>query len=362
MKLTLKTLLKTFSLNTRLKQTIAAVLTLSIIACAPIQRSTAPASDQPTIAARNTGNLVTLFLVKKDNLKNEFRGEVYPIALMLNDRYVEATTDVTEAVRNKASQDRILEIDSQRIIINAVKDFTVISNHQKLGDFQVEKPIVSQFSCSSMITGQGQFQGQASLQSAFEQIPPARSNRASGSVPQKFDETWKTTIAVSQSTALSQLPTASEADLARYRQDILPLGKAAIAQAAKANGTTVSGEAILESIQVVDLDRDGLPEVLGKVKQGEPGANASQRTRTGFAAVWITYKDGKPQLLGTPEASVGSDSNRSPYNLLETIDLNGDSIDEAIVERLGYESVSYEIYEYKNSRLARVFSGAGYGC
>lgn len=173
--------MKSMFLKTRVGQAIASVLLISVMACNPFQQSTSgvPGGSEDSQAMAPQGspretissNLVALFIVKKDNLKNEFRGEVYPIALLLNDHYLEIINDVTEDIRNDASRDRIIQINNQRIVFNAVKTFTVISDHQKLGEFQVEKPIVSQFACSSIITGQGSFQGQTSLQTVFDQIP-----------------------------------------------------------------------------------------------------------------------------------------------------------------------------------------------
>lgn len=198
---------------------------------------------------------------------------------------------------------------------------------------------------------------------------PERSGRFTGYVGnQQFDEIWRTAIAISQAPSLSTPPAAAEANLARYRQDLLALGKAAIAQVAR--GAEVPGEAVVEFIQVVDLNRDGSPEIFGKVRQGN-AANTStsqQPDPVGFATIWLTYRDGKPQLLETTQAAVGLPGSQPPsdsfetYDLLETIDINGDGIDEAIVKRTAYELTSFEIYEYKTDRLNRVFSGAGYGC
>jgi hypothetical protein len=349
---------------------ISAGLT-SLIACVPDQRSVVPGkvseSTQATIplnSTQNATNLVALFFVKKDNLKNEFRGEIYPLALLLNGRYVDVSQDVTLDIRNNALPERILTINNPRTYLNAIQNFTVISDRQKLGDFQVEKPIVSQFTCSSFITGQGKFQGQTSLQTVFDQIPKQRESRFNGYIrSQQYDQTWRSAIALSQAPALSKSPAVAEADLTRYRQDVLALGKTAITKVA--NGASVPGEAMVESIQVVDLDRDGSPEIFGQVKQGAaPQATGSQRPNpTGFAAVWVSYKGGQLQTLETTQASVSQfGSERTTYNLLETIDLNGDGIDEVIAQRTGYESISFEIYDYKNNRLDRVFSSAGYGC
>jgi hypothetical protein len=345
----------------------ATVLLMSLAAC-----------NQPQMTqnqAKVSSNLVALLFIKKDNLKNEFRAEIYPIALLLNDHYLEIGTNLTRDLRDYGSpdgsnRDRILSINNQKIVTNAIKDFTVISDRQKLGEFQVEKPIISQFQCSSIVTGQGNFQGQASLQAIFDQLPQSRTGGFSGGTrQQKFDETWRTAIAFSNSVApalspslaISKPPTPTEADLARYRETALSFGKAAITEVA--NAGKVPGEAVVESMRVVDLDQDGSPEIFSKVRQGNPANSSQSRTPTGFAAVWFSYKGGQTQLLETTQASVSlAGSQRFPYELLETIDLNGAGVQEAIVQRTNYESTSFEIYEYRNNQLDQVFQGAGYGC
>lgn len=343
-------------------QVVATALLLTLAACA-LPQTSVPQSPAPEKAP---ANLVALLFVKKDNLNNELRGEIYPIALLLNDHYLEIGTDLTQDLRdfgtpNAAGRDRILSLNNQRVVTNAIQNFTVISNGQTLGEFQVEKPIISQFSCSSIITGQGNFQGQTSLQAIFDQLPQSRTGRFSGEIQQQqFDETWRTAIALSQPPEISTLPPPSDADLTRYRQAALTFGKTAIAKVA--NGGTVPGEAVVESLQVVDLDQDRSPEIFSTVKQGN-SANSPSQTPTGFAAVWFSDQAGQPQLLETTQASVSlAGSQRFPYELLETTDINGDGVQEAIVQRTGYESTSFEIYEYKNKQLNRVFEGAGYGC
>ena len=341
---------------------IATALLMTLAACKLPQT---PVTQSPT-SEKATASLIALLFIKKDNLNNELRGEIYPIALLLNDHYLEIGTDLTRDLRDFGTLDaagraRILSLNNQRVATNVIQNFTVVSNGQTLGEFRVEKPIISQFSCSSIITGQGNFQGQTSLQTIFDQLPQSQTGGFSGEIRQQpFDETWRIAIALSQASEIPKPPAPSEVDLARYRQVALTFGKTAIADVA--NGGAVPGEAVVESIQVIDLDQDGSPEIFSTVKQGN-SANLPSQTPTGFAAVWFSYQGEQPQLLETTQSSVSlSGSQRFPYKLLETIDINGDGVQEAIVQRTGYESISFEIYEYKNKQLNRVFAGAGYGC
>jgi hypothetical protein len=92
--------------------------------------------------------------------------------------------DVTLDTRNEAKFDRLIELKNQRLIVNTSKNFMIVANHQELGDFQVEKPIIGQFACSASITEAGRFRDQTTLSTVFDQIPKEQSG---GVEVQKFD-------------------------------------------------------------------------------------------------------------------------------------------------------------------------------
>ncbi len=350
------------------RKAIAFLLLLGIGGCIP---SKSPfTSSTPSASTSDGTNLIALLWVRKDNLKNEYRAEIYPIALLLNGHYLEVSEDVTQDLRDNSipdiTPDRIIQFNEKRIIVNAVQSFTVVSNDQELGNFQVEKPIISQFSCSSLITGQGHFQGQTLLATIFEQIPEEQTSQFKATVRnQKFDESWRTAIALSRvPSPLVQPPVVSQAEESEYRQAAQKVGKEVIGRLLEAQ--SLSGEAVVETIQVLDLNRDGTPEILANIKQESSiNENTSQRTNpTGFATLWLTYKDGTPQLLETIQAVTSATGiQRSPhYEFLGAIDMTGDGIEEVLMKRTDYEYSVFEIYEYENNRLNRVFSGAGFGC
>ena len=97
-------------------------------------------------------NLIGLSLVKKDNLTNEYRGEIYPIALLINGRYVDVSTDVTTSVRDDLSEEVLLKTFGNQSLLSAVQNFTVLNQGEKLGEFQVQKLGISQFACSTKLT------------------------------------------------------------------------------------------------------------------------------------------------------------------------------------------------------------------
>jgi hypothetical protein len=65
--------------------------------------------------------------MKKTISTINFELKFTPIALLLNDHYLEVSNDVTQDIRNNGARDRILQLTDQRIVTNAIKNFTVVS-------------------------------------------------------------------------------------------------------------------------------------------------------------------------------------------------------------------------------------------
>ncbi len=314
-------------------------------------------------------NLIGLSLVKKDNLTNEYRGEIYPIALLINGRYVDASTDVTTSVRDDLSEDVLLKTFGNQSLLSAVQDFTVLNQGQKLGDFQVQKLGISQFACSTKVTGQGSFSTEQPLETVFNSLPEDQVGGFAGSIGNKqFDESWRWTIALSQynpakPAAIATLDATTEA---KYRQDLITTANTLFAQ--EPQSQNVTGETVVEKISVVDLNQDGQPEIYGLVRQGvDPKDQSSRESRDAgivgaYANVWLTYSNQQPQTLASQITPYSAIAARPAYELITTVDINGDGIQEAIVKNIGYEGTSFGIYEYQGNQLKQVFSGAGYGC
>jgi hypothetical protein len=319
-------------------------------------------SQADNLVGKQGVNLVALFLVKKDNLRNQFRGEIYPIALSLNGNYVDVSNDVTREVRENFQEDRLLEIMRQHSFLSAVKDFAVMDRSQKLGDFRVNKLALSQFACSSMITGQGDFSGETPLPQLYNQIPTHQSGGFKGSIGNKeFDESWRWTIATSRYRAdKATAPKATQQDTARYQQDLINSAKTLMAQSPEMQKQQVNGAEVLEQLSVQDLNQDGNPEVFGVVRKGDP-KNLDRNNAIAYANLWLDYSNGQPRVL-TSELQTNQFSAKPPYTLVDTLDINGNGIHEVIVRNNGYEGVSFSILEYDNNQLKVVFSGAGYGC
>ncbi|MBD2097068.1 hypothetical protein H6F90_18370 [Trichocoleus sp. FACHB-591] len=313
-------------------------------------------------------NLIGLSFIKKDNLTNEYRGEIYPIALLINGRYVDVSTDVTTSVRDDLSEDVLLRTFGNQSLLSAMQNFTVLNQGEKLGEFQVQKLGISQFACSTKLTGQGNFSSERSLEAIFNSLPEDQVGGFSGSIGDKqFDESWRWTIALSQyNPAKNATATPDATAEAKYRQDLTTTANALFSQNPQLQDVT--GETVVEEISVVDLNQDSQPEVYGLVRQGTDPKNRSSRDARdagvvgAYANVWLTYSNQQPQTLASQVTPYSAIAARPAYDLITTVDINGDGIQEAIVRNTGYESTSFGIYEYKENQLKQVFSGAGYGC
>jgi hypothetical protein len=232
-----------------------AVLAGSLAACGLPFAESAQLQIGSSSQNRGSTNLVALFLVKKDNLQNQLRGEIYPIALHINGSYVDVSNDVTREVRDNFQENILLRNVQSHSFLSAIKNFTVVSQDQKLGEFTVDNLAVSQFACSAMITGQGNFSGNTSLQQIYDAIPRDRSGGFSGSIGNKqFDESWRWTIATSQyTTEKTAQPKFSQADETQYRKDLLAAAKTLIAQSPEAKKETVRGAETLEQFTKKEL-------------------------------------------------------------------------------------------------------------
>jgi hypothetical protein len=211
----------------------------------------------------HTGNLVSIFVVTKNNIANDYRGEIYPLALLINDRYVDVSQDITQAMRGQSSADRILQLESPRSFLTAIKNFTVTQQNQPQGQFTVDRLAATSYVCSSLITGQGKYEG-AELSTLFNRIPESLGGRfrnvTRGSQP--FDETRRFAIATSQApqtTGSAAVPTDTEL----YRQDLIATANDLFSQDPIVKD--LPGETVVENLAVTDLNRDGVLEVFGSV-------------------------------------------------------------------------------------------------
>ena len=311
-------------------------------------------------------NLIGLVQIQKDNTSQQVKAQVYSIALYRNGNYVDVSNNITEKVKNSfgnnSEQYTLSENDREKSLLNGTKNFTVVGDRGKIGNITVDNLEVAQLSCSYFVAGK--VENQQSLSEAFNQIPSDKSrNRTRDFNGNKIDETYRSAIAIENYNPTSaKNPQPSQADLNRYKQDLLANAKTIISESPKAQNIQTSSDFVVEKVSVFDLDNDGNPEVFGTVKKGKENTQSQKASPRIYANLWLNYINSQPQVISSQVEPDNLGTILVDYDIYSTLDVNGDGVKEVIVEDTVYESNTFKIYEYKNNQLKEVFNGFNYGC
>lgn len=316
-----------------------------------------------TQAAPAPDNVLGLFLVKKDLITQQWRGEIYPIAQLKDGKYIDASVNVTGTALEDAKESEIVQLNAAKSILNQPRTFTAVnSNGKPLVQFSSKTIGVGQFACDSYLIGRGQASG-TNLATLFAQISGSPQGFEGVLNGKQIKETWKTTIALQNPTEIKQIPV-STADLAKYRAAVIKIGTAEIDKTKE--GKLFKGNAVIEELRTIDLDGDGKVEVYAKLRKGTntlPRSANRPTVRAVYANIWLKYNT-QPQLISkqvVPQFSPASDSGRE-YTVLQAIDLDRDGKNEVLIRNNGYEGVDFSLYQLQGNQLKSVFTGAGYGC
>ena len=309
-------------------------------------------------------NMVSVFYVRKDNIANTFQAEIYPVAIHTHSKYIDAATEVNDSVNKKPQTESYLA---------RIRDFAVIEKGRILGMFHVSEISPSPFMCSSIMTGKGTLKDGNSLSSVFDQMSEARSSHSKGFEGKKeFDYELKWSLAESQINKVSGTAMViTESDTKRYMADLMNTGSSLLAKYVSDEGNEAESSIVLDKLSAFDLDHDGKPEVSAKLKKViRKKIKVTQGTEekeeysneTVYLNLLVTYKNGNPQVILSLISYEREGSWGSGADLIGTADINGDGVEEVILRSSGWEVVEFEIYEYHNDILTRVFRGAGFGC
>lgn len=349
-------------INLKLFSLVGTALTLA--SCAVLNSLPNAVSQPPAQPVQD--NLIGLFMLKRNNLNQQYRGEFYPIAQYKNGRYTDASLDVTPEVREDSKEAEIVQRNAANSVLNTNPTFTIANPGYALGKFSVDRLGVGQFACSAVLVGRGKLTEQSDLNLAFNQLPRASQRTSSGIFNgQEFDETWRSAIAAKVTTpATTVRPTRAQLD--QYRKDLIRIGTSEIAKNPQAK--SVQGTVTLVELRVFDLNGDGQPEVFGMLRKASPRSvnpNRDRPTVTSiYANVWLGYGASQPQLLSSqavPYFVPAIEAGRI-YEIVGTIDANGDGQQEVLIQNNGYEAITFSLYELQGNQLKSVFTGAGYGC
>jgi hypothetical protein len=314
-------------------------------------------------------NLIGLFLVTRNNLDQQYRGEVYPIARYANGRYTDVSVDVTPEVREDTSEAEIIKRTAAKSILKSNPTLSFLNlKGQPSGTISVNRIGIKPFACSALLVGRGKVSETANLQTVFNQLPRDREGGYQGKFNGKpIDESYRWTVAIQSTTPPAPISLTSTQSQ-QYRRDLARIGAAEIAKDPQAK--VVTGNTVVEELQVFDLDRDGKPEIYGRIRRGVDPKTIKRPNRddqkpvAAYAHIWLSYSTPQPKLLNrkvSPYFIPVSDI-YTTYNVVTTIDGNGDGKQEVLLQNIGYEGVNFSILELQGNQLKSVFTGAGYGC
>lgn len=303
------------------------------------------------------GNLISLLFIRKDNIDNTLQGEIYPIAYYSEGKYSDASIADSETGKAKS-------------LLSGIRDFVVIGKGNITERFKVEELTSSPFMCSKLLVGRGRPKDSSRLSNIFEHISSARSSRSRGVENKKdFDYTLKWTLATSRAYRIPAAPSATSPDVGRYKSDLLNVAIPLLDAYKSDDGT--EGDIVMETLNLFDIDHDGKPEVSAKFKkmirkktkiyQGEKEWEEYNHDVV-YLNLWLTYESDNPQVVLSLLSYEREGSWGRGHDLVGTLDVNGDGIEEVILRSSSWEVVEFEIYEYRNAKLERVFHGAGFGC
>lgn len=330
---------------------------ISILSSCAIGSSIAQSNSQ---SAKD--NTIALLFVKRNNLNQQYHAELFPIAKYSNGRYQDASLDVTPQIQENSTEAAIVKANATKSSLQPNQTFTAFTPGSKLGEFTVNRLGVGQYACSSLLIGSSE-KSQADFVAAYNAIPRDREGKFVGFMNGKdFDETSRWSLAA-QTATLPAVP--QSFDRNRYSRDISRAANTILARNAEAR--KVQGRTVIEEIQVYDLDRDGKPEVFATVRKGrDPKTIQPREVGTNipiaYVTLWLSYKTNTPTVIFSEVIPYTHPVSRIPSNVIGTIDVNSDRIDEVIIKNNGYESTTFSIYELKGNQLKSVFTGAGYGC
>jgi WD40 repeat protein len=114
-------------------------------------------------------------------------------------------------------------------------------------------------------------------------------------------------------------------------------------------------------VEVIDLDRDGTPELVGTV---ESGASGSQHN----LLLIVSSDPGatRPVLVSyhRSAAEIGGNQSHETEQFVDHMDIDGDGVDEVIATKAQYEGMYYVIFKRSGSarEWSMVYRGGGGGC
>ena len=137
----------------------------------------------------------------------------------------------------------------------------------------------------------------------------------------------------------------------RYARDVLAAAATVLARVGKHPRPGPDLDDLhVQSLDVMDVYHDGQPEVFARVLGGG-----------NLTIVWLGYIDGRANVLRAETGQAAGGRTAGP-NFVDTADIDGDGVDEVVIQEEGDSSTQFEIYRVTHHGVKRAFQGGNYGC
>jgi hypothetical protein len=324
------------------------------------------AADARSSAVDTTQRLVAVVYLRRDETTGTMRAELHPLAFAEDGEFRDATWPSVEESGDEEPTISMLPASDRQ--------FVMYEKGLEIGRMTVDSVALASYACLQLPVGLGSLQFEAPA-GAFGETDP-QVDRYRGWVDgESEDYSLRYFIALSgfvpQPEYAADTLTASSAT-ERLRGAITQRGRDTLQRLdlgllqAEERGRS---EPRLEQFRLVDLDRDGVPEAVGRVAMEanlhfdyyEEGATDEYRLK---AVVWMRDRGpaDSPELLALLADAQSPDSWGDGWELVEVLDLTADGRAEVVYELSGYESNSFHIFMLRDGQLVQAFGGGGHGC
>jgi hypothetical protein len=315
--------------------------------------------------------IVAVLHLRREDLPHAIRGEIYPVARIVGDRYEDAlVTGPNPLTDESPSSLTATALDSARA-------FTVYDRGAPIGNFAVTDVGPAVYSCRGVMVGFGRLEIPERYVRFGRFDPRVHSLSVSGQGV-RYEYTLNYYLALGRPVPQGGFRADSTADrsaTSRLRAAVWTEGVKALSEYGE--GPWLPGArwenprwSLEEGFQVFDLERDGRMEGMGVLEaivtdDGAPidgGLGPSQYVAT--AIVWASDRsgEGRPSPLLVLRHAREVRHWNFGYHLAEVMDLDGDGRAEPFYQVEAWKYYGFQIYALRGQRLEEVFNGAGYGC
>ena len=137
----------------------------------------------------------------------------------------------------------------------------------------------------------------------------------------------------------------------RYGRDVLAVAATLLAKVGQRPKLGPNlGQLHVQYLDIMDVYHDGQQEVFARVLGGR-----------NLTIIWLAYVGGKPRVLSAETGLAAGGRDAGP-NFVDTVDIDGDGVDEVVIREQYDSSGQFEIYRLPHGSVIRVFQGGNYGC